>query len=102
MKLQILGTEYDFVETNDLISSGSDGECGLYSKIIRVRPSSVMFDNGTDEEKEIRYKEVVRHEIIHAMFRESGLLEYANDETLVDWIATQWNKIAEVMKIAGG
>lgn len=102
MKIQILGTEYEFVVTDKLELPGSDGECDFYSKIIRVRPSDSMLDDCTPEDKDIRYKEVVRHEIIHAMFRESGLLEYAHDETLVDWIATQWDKIDEVVKIAGG
>ena len=45
-------------------------------------------------------KKVLRHEIIHAFFGESGLRsqsEYAQNEELIDWIAIQIPKIVEVM-----
>ena len=37
---------------------------------------------------------IIRHEIIHAYLYESGLDSYAEDETIVDWIAAQFPKMA--------
>ena len=45
----------------------------------------------------------LRHEIIHAMFYESGLAEqceYATNEELIDWIAIQFEKIEEAYRQA--
>ena len=61
-----------------------------------------LLDDGTPEEKRERYRQVIRHEIIHAMLHESGLNEYAHDETLVDWIALQFDKINKIVEQAGG
>lgn len=36
---------------------------------------------------------LMRHELAHAFLYESGLEEYSNDETLVNWIAIQSYKI---------
>lgn len=49
-------------------------------------------------------KKVLRHEIIHAFFGESGLRscsEYAEDEELVDWIAIQFPKILKAFEQVG-
>jgi len=43
-----------------------------------------------------RYREVLRHEITHAFFSESGLDGYCIDETLVDWIAKQFPKLCKI------
>ena len=43
--------------------------------------------------KDIRHKEVLRHEIIHAFFDEAGLNDYSNNEQLVEWIAFQFPKM---------
>ena len=97
--MEVLGVNYDLIHDADLIKSGCDGECQIYSKIIRIRPKEQMLDDfDSDEEKEKRYNEVCRHELIHAMFVESGLCCYSNDEILVDWIASQFPKIAELFK----
>ena len=76
-----------------------DGECNKYEKVIRVLPKSKM---GSDHEttsqlsKELYYKNVLRHEIIHAFFFESGLDTYCNNEELVDWLAIQVPKMIDV------
>lgn len=41
---------------------------------------------------------VLRHEIIHAYFFESGLLDYGTNEQLVDWIVLQFPKMLETFK----
>ena len=40
---------------------------------------------------------VLRHEIMHAFFYECGLMKYADDELLVDFIAMQFNKLKHLM-----
>lgn len=56
-----------------------------------------------EAEKDSYFKSSLRHEIIHAFLNESGLkdnFEHANqmghEETMVDWIAIQFPKIAAV------
>ena len=52
---------------------------------------------------------ILRHEIVHAFFNESGLMDsslqysggWAKNEEMVDWIASQFNKIMECFKAAG-
>jgi hypothetical protein len=45
------------------------------------------------------YKQcVIRHELVHAFFEESGLTEYKNNELLVDWIAKQFPKLAKAFQ----
>lgn len=56
---------------------------------------------GTLHDVEKFKEKVLRHEIIHAFFMESGLLKYSNDEELVDWIAFQFPKLYKVMKTLG-
>ena len=58
----------------------------------------MLCDDNTKEEKERCYKESLSHECIHAYFRESGLYSYMSDEVLVDWIATQFPKMAQALK----
>ena len=57
-----------------------------------------MGDDNTTEEKERCYKETLSHECIHAYFRESGLYSYMRDEVLVDWIATQFQKMSKTFQ----
>jgi hypothetical protein len=98
-RVSILGTEYIILQdcntTENLNNKGLDGETNLYSKIISIHNMSNMLDvDSPNYEKEARYKETMRHEIIHAFFHESGLEDYCNDEVLVDWLAKQWNKMS--------
>ena len=62
----------------------------------------------SEEEKDVYFKSCLRHEIIHAFLNESGLkdnFEHVNrmghEETMVDWIAVQFPKIAAVYKELG-
>ena len=88
VKTTILGTDYE-VKLSDLNNpdlAGYSGKCFGYKKEILLREPEYMFtDNATDEEKRIRFKEVLAHEIIHAISKESGT-QYDDDEALVDWI----------------
>ena len=55
-----------------------------------TRNTSAIEDMGADQ--------VIRHEVINAFFAESGLIEYGNDEVLVDWMAKQLPKIQETVE----
>ena len=92
----ILGTVYEVVE-DAALDETFDGQCVEYSKEILIRPLEQMLgDDDSEDEKRKRYNEVLRHEIIHAFFAESGLEEYCNNEQLVDWIAKQFPKMYRV------
>ena len=81
------------------------GYCEQYSKKIvlsdmAAADKEVMAVENIEEFK----KNVLRHEIIHAFFGESGLRscsEYAEDEELVDWIAIQFPKILKAFEQVG-
>ena len=102
--ISILGQEYEVnTACDELNKTAKDGLCYEYDKRIEVRPSEFMLNDADSKElKEKRYEEVVRHELVHAFFSESGLDNYSMDETLVNWLAMQIPKINkavdEVMK----
>lgn len=87
-EIEILGTVYQFiVENEELERQNLDGACLCYTKKIQIRPAEKMLGlYDTMEEKQSRFREVLRHELIHAMFFESGLGDYCDDEVLVDWL----------------
>ena len=103
-KISVLGQTYEVnTACDELNGTTKDGLCYEYDKRIEVRPSEFMLNNTDSKElKEKRYEEVVRHELVHAFFSESGLDNYSMDETLVNWLAMQIPKINkavdEVMK----
>lgn len=45
--VNILGTDYKLIETNELESKDRDGETRNYSKEIYIRPTEKMFDTRT-------------------------------------------------------
>ena len=105
MKVDILGTKYKILrqtESENPKLEDADGLCELYSKKIVLReitPDKMTFENAKEYEKK-----VLRHEIVHAFFAESGLrheCDFAYNEELVDWIAIQIPKIAKSMRDAG-
>lgn len=96
MKIKILGTKYKIINDNSIIKENVDGICKPYEKkILIVNSEKMLYEGATGESKEKRYKEVLRHEIVHAFFDESGLEKYSSDEELVDWIAVQFPKMLE-------
>ena len=51
------------------------------------------------DNKVVYEKEVIRHELVHAMLYECGLdSSWAENEEVTDWIAIQFNKIMGVFK----
>ena len=104
MKINILGTDYDYDVVNhedDSRLRENDGFSDSYEKVIRIAS-----DYYEDEPNAIRnFNEfmaaVKRHEIIHAFFFESGMLDWNKDESLVDWIAIQFPKLLKAFQEAG-
>lgn len=108
MKINILGTEYaiekhsyhDDVRLNDCY-----GYCDWTTKKIVLTKETACVNLG---DKAYFIKKVLRHEIVHAFFLESGLHEcsgeaeaWAANETMVDWFARQGPKIYKVWLEAG-
>lgn len=103
MQVDILGTKYTVKEDRSLRETDADGLCKCYSKEILYRAlNDLLCSDDSVELKDNRRREVIRHEIIHAFFFESGLVNYSEDELLVDWLAKQFPKILLAMKRAGG
>lgn len=100
--VNILGTEYMIEEDESLIKTQADGLTEQYEKRITVRPYKDMLnEEDRKESKENRYKEVIRHEVVHASFIESGLSDYCANEQLVDWIAVQFPKLLKMFAELG-
>lgn len=102
MILNILGVEYECVEVdrdNDPRMDDCDGYCDGYTKKIVIADRPALFDK-TDppEALEAYRKQTLRHEMAHAFLYESGLRDYAVDETLVDWIAWQLPRMVDTMQ----
>lgn len=99
MVIDILGTPYtieEHLESEDELLQDSDGYCDWTIKKIVV----VKDMNGNLGDLQEYKKKVLRHEIVHAFLKESGLVEcsgmvecWAMNETMVDWIACQGLKI---------
>ena len=104
-KVNILGTEYQILtqsEKDNPKLETCDGLCEQYSKKIILNDfSEQKNDVMCVENVEDFEKKVLRHEIYHAFFGESGLRsssEYAEIEELVDWLAIQSPKIFKVFQ----
>ena len=100
-KVNVLGTEYRIITDDSIVTQGVDGLCKSYEKEITIRSKENMLcHDDSDEIKVLRHKEVLRHELIHAFFNESGLDDYSNNENLVQWIASQFPKMHKAFKEA--
>lgn len=96
-KINILGTNYKiyfYDESDKFPSEENDGLCIPSKKEIHIN----YINTKLADSKVIQYN-ILKHEIVHAFFFESGLdLKYSDDEVLVDWIALQIEKIIEAIK----
>lgn len=115
VRVMILGTEYQIavhkISEDKLLKDNSwAGYCCGEKHLIVVADLDdeeyfIFYD---EEEKDSYFKSCLRHEIIHAFLNESGLkdnFEHAkqmgHEETMVDWIALQFSKIAAVYQKLG-
>ncbi len=101
-EVNVLGTVYA-IETHtwndDRKLHEALGYVEQYSKKIILK--DILADCMTVEDLEQLRREVVRHEIVHAFFFESGMSDWAEDETIVEWIAVMLPKLAAAMREAG-
>ena len=97
--VNILGSTWT-VTPEEMKDNSYDGFADLSTREIRVRMDNI----NEVGDFEALVKKQTRHEIIHAFLYESGLAfnsDWAVNEELVDWIAIQFPKIAEVCEKLG-
>ena len=102
--ISVLGTEYsvEFVPRNSdpRLLDVHDGYCDRSAKRLVIVTLGTLGSN-LDHPIEV-LKKVMRHEVIHAFLHESGLSgnfehpRYGHEETMIDWIASQFPKILKV------
>ncbi len=113
--VMILGTEYrieihKWSEDSELSQNSWAGYCCKDIPLIVIADlddeEHFIFNN--EDEKDAYFKSSLRHEIIHAFLNESGLKDnfehvtnMGHEETMVDWIAIQFPKIAAVYEELG-
>ncbi len=108
MTIDILGTPYEIIY-EDWMEDGRfarDSYCGIcYENIHKIyicRMNTVPAWNYATSDRITQHEKLtLRHEIVHAFFNESGLMEsagqypeaWARNEEMVDWLAIQGPKI---------
>lgn len=108
MKINILGTKYTLIRAafnKDPRLENADGFCDYTSKEIVVDDRSKLKPHPKNKKDQAMYERlVIRHEIIHAFFHESGLdtsfLPPNLTEIITDWIALQFPKMYQTFEQA--
>ena len=115
MEIDVLGTKYQanrygYKDKPIFETRSYDGYCDSVEKEIAIVDLTTHPDFKDETEAYCRKAEkmTLRHEIVHAFFNESGLMDsslqysggWAKNEEMVDWIASQFNKIMECFKAA--
>lgn len=101
-KCKILGVEYRITEDSDIEKLGFDGLALVYKHEIKIRPYEDMLSSDDDmSDKKSYFREVLRHECLHALFAESGSERWENDEDLVTWISKMYPKIESLFAELG-
>jgi len=109
--IDILGTDWTVELCNDgedVVldgsggSNGSDGYADWTGNLIRIADRRKESNLENPEQYLLK---VLRHEIVHAYMKESGLLGVMwtgadQEELLVDWIAVQFHKIVATIILA--
>ncbi|MGF7002417.1 hypothetical protein M2149_000793 [Lachnospiraceae bacterium PFB1-21] len=109
MEVDILGTKYKIeyiAEKDDPRLETSNGYFDHSMK--RIVVGKFKSDTMSIGNLEVFTKKVLRHEIIHAFFYESGLWENSSNidawgmnEEMTDWIAIQFPKMLKVFEEVG-
>lgn len=90
MKLDILGTQYDFSLSNAKKDAGlidNGGYCDGFAKRIVINDYYIENDPNSIQDIPAYDRKVRRHEIVHAFLYESGMTHWAENESMVEWIA---------------
>ena len=108
MKVNILDTPYEIIvkkydEDETFERRALVGFCDGYVKEIVVCDMHTYkgWENEAEKTVVAAQKQILRHEIVHAFFDESGLMDsssvvecpWSQNEEMVDWIANQGMKI---------
>ena len=108
MTVNILGTPYEIIvkkydEDEAFERRSIVGLCDGYVKEIVVCDMHTYkgWENEAEKTVVAAQKQTLRHEIVHAFFHESGLMDsssvvecpWSQNEEMVDWIANQGMKI---------
>lgn len=102
MKANVLGVEYSVeikTEEEEPYLKECDGFCDFSVKKVTVKKFQKT-PNSMDDLKFYTNK-VIRHELVHAFFYESGLhveCDWALTEELIDWLAIQVPKISKLFE----
>lgn len=100
--VNILGEQYTIIEDATILKDGLDGMAQSYDRVIRIRPVEELLSDCEDINTRKAYRrEVLRHEIMHCIFRECGLERWQNDEDLVTWISIMFPKISQIFGETG-
>ena len=104
MKVNILGTPYEIIvkkydEEEAFERRSIAGFCDGYAKEIVICDMHTYkgWENEAEKTVVAAQKQTLRHEIVHAFFDESGLMDsssviecpWSQNEEMVDWIANQ-------------
>lgn len=116
MTVNILGTPYTvttkkFDEEEAFERRSIAGYCDGMAKEIVICDMTTYkgWEHEPEETAIISQKETLRHEIVHAFFNESGLMDsslsiddpWVKNEEMIDWIALQGPKIYKAWQEAG-
>ena len=108
MTVNILGTPYEIIvkkydEEKEFEQRSISGFCDGYAKEIVICDMHTYkgWENEAEKTVAAAQKQTIRHEIVHAFFDESGLMDsssmvdcpWSKNEEMVDWIANQGMKI---------
>lgn len=96
-KINILGEKYTI--DNSKYLTGMDGNIDWTNKRIQIAKSLDEPNSSKLANLNLYKNSVTRHEIIHAMFQESGLDTFSNNihnEETVDWIAKMYPKMVKI------
>lgn len=92
--ISILGVEYkvqvgthEEVKLDDTLA----GDCDVYEKVIRLRTD--ISEHLTPAGWHFSMRATFRHEVAHAMLYESGLVQFFDNETIVEWLEVQTPKL---------
>lgn len=106
-KVNVLGTEYEIIidAPDEMLPPDSDGAMDYSLK--RIVVAKFVQDERSIKNLDAYRKKVLRHEIIHAFFYESGIWNNSGtaetwgiDETITDWIAIQSPKLFKAFEEA--
>lgn len=97
MELMILGERWE-IKVDPSLKDTWQGLCDFSIRTIYINDFNkyVDYDNVL-QNLNTEILRTIRHEIVHALFFESGLAEYGNDEVLVDFLAVQFPKLRTIV-----